>query len=102
METDDDAEYSALRAQYRASLANKQAALATAWKILRENRGDPAARRELAMQVHRLRGSAPAYGYPRLGELAGVAEKRLGEYGPLDAALSDAVEALLGELGNGR
>lgn len=40
---------------------------------------DAATFRELSMQVHRLSGSAGAYGYDRLGERACVADRLIGD-----------------------
>ncbi len=63
-----------LRARYGASLADKWRALDAAWRAYLAQPADQAARRELQQQVHRLSGSAPAYGYETLGLLARAAD----------------------------
>lgn len=94
-----------LRERYAASLGHKRAALAEAWQAFAAAPRDPALRRELSMQLHRLCGSAGAYGYDGVGECACAADRHVGEHGGIatfDAAqlqhcatLVDAVLAAL-------
>ena len=62
-----------LRARYADSLANKRQALARARDAFEADPADPLPHRELTMQLHRLAGSAAAYGYEHLGACARVA-----------------------------
>lgn len=68
-----------LRQRYVASFPAKRAALAEAWREFAANPADEARARELSMQVHRLCGSAAAYGYERLGECACAADRLITE-----------------------
>lgn len=70
-----------LRERYAASLGHKRAALSAAWEAFAESPRDPHRRRELSMQLHRLCGSAGAYGYDRIGECACSADRLVGEHG---------------------
>lgn len=63
-----------LRARYAGSLKRKQQALAVAWRELAAAPGEDHLRRELQLQIHRLAGSALAYGYERIGESARAAD----------------------------
>lgn len=79
-----------LRARYAASLAHKHETLAQAWHHFRAQPQEDAARRELQQQIHRLCGSAPAYGYERLGESARVADKLMRDWEMTAPSLRDA------------
>lgn len=70
-----------LRERYAASLGPKRAALAQAWQAFAADPRDAAARRELSMQLHRLCGSAGAYGYADIGASACAADRLVGEHG---------------------
>jgi CheY-like chemotaxis protein len=89
-----------LRTRYAGSLAAKRDALANAWRDFLGASADPVCRRELTAQVHRLCGSAAAYGYVELGERACVADRLLGGPAPtpvpavLDAPLQAVIDAL--------
>jgi CheY-like chemotaxis protein len=89
-----------LRVRYAGSLAAKRDALANAWRDFLDASADPVRRRELTAQVHRLCGSAAAYGYVELGERACVADRLLGGPPPtpvpavLDAPLQAVIDAL--------
>lgn len=61
-----------LRERYSASLPSKREALVQAWKAVQADPADAAHFNQLQTLVHRLAGSAAAYGYEELGELAGV------------------------------
>ena len=65
--------FSLLRDRYHASLPDKRSALQAAWIAVRDASTDARARRELRTLLHRLAGSAPAYGQPDLGALAAKA-----------------------------
>lgn len=99
-----------LRARYAASLKRKQQALAAAWRDLAAAPDDDALRRELQLQIHRLAGSALAYGYERIGESARAADVVLHGWEALAPPLRDTpaglverlaapVQALLDDLG---
>jgi len=70
-----------LRERYANSLGRKRAALALAWQAFAADPRDTALRRELSMQLHRLCGSAGAYGYADIGECACAADRLIGEHG---------------------
>lgn len=70
-----------LRERYANSLGHKRAALAQAWQAFAADPCDIASRRELSMQLHRLCGSAGAYGYADIGERACAADRLVGEHG---------------------
>jgi CheY-like chemotaxis protein len=94
-----------LRERYANSLGQKRAALALAWQAFAADPRDAALRRELSMQLHRLCGSAGAYGYDDIGGCACSADRLVGEHGGIvefDAAqlrrCGDEVEAVLAAL----
>lgn len=70
-----------LHERYTASLVHKRAALADAWQAFAANPRDRALRLELSMQLHRLSGSAGAYGYEAIGTAASEADGVVGEHG---------------------
>jgi len=75
------------------SLASKRAALADAWRafvVAPDERNG----RELHVLVHRLAGSAPAYGYGPLGELASGVDQTLADWEKTLPAMRDAASAL--------
>lgn len=77
--TDLSPRFEELRVRYAQSLPSKHASLSQAWRAF-EAMPDAANGRELQMMVHRLAGSAPAYGYPVLGELASVIDGEFTEW----------------------
>ncbi|MFC5489171.1 response regulator [Dokdonella soli] len=98
-----------LRENYAGSLAHKRRSLARAWSAFAVNPHEGAVRRDLFTQIHRLCGSAPAYGYERLGDQARVADELMREWealpppqraAPADLAarLAAPVRAVLDEL----
>ncbi|MCK9540079.1 hypothetical protein [Dokdonella sp.] len=95
---EDASAYHALRARYAASLVSKHRQLARAWAMLQGGGGRPEAREQLIAQLHRLCGSASAYGYPAIGRSACEAERCLVALGTADRALERAVNALLAEI----
>lgn len=94
--------FEALRERYAASFATKRRMLAQAWDAFAADNHDAAARRDLSTHLHRLCGSAPAYGYERLGHQARAADRILhessAEGGDRAAELAQAVAAVLDEL----
>lgn len=105
--TDTDDRLERLHQRYASSLRAKSAALADAWRVFAASPDDAACARELSMQVHRLCGSAAAYGYRRLGECACAADRLIaGELAALTCAHGEAlvrrfatsVQDVLGEL----
>jgi len=104
--TDIDERLERLRQRYVASFPAKRAALAEAWREFAANPADEARARELSMQVHRLCGSAAAYGYERLGECACAADRLIADesatapvpHGDAVRRFETSVQAVLGEL----
>lgn len=78
MDTDFDQRLALLRSRYVESLPSKQSHLLEAWMAFRQAPGDEAARMHLRTLLHRLAGSAPAYGYAAIGEVAASASHCLG------------------------
>ena len=85
-----------LRARYLASLPSKREHLVKAWSALRAAPADAGARSELRTLLHRLAGSAPAYGQAELGERAADASRRIGD---ADADAVDLVNDLVEPVG---
>ncbi len=73
--TESNQRFDDLHARYAASLARKFEVLDAAWRAFEASPHDDAHRRELETHVHRLAGSALAYGYERLGERARTADQ---------------------------
>ena len=105
--TDTDHRLELLQQRYAHSLRAKSAALAEAWRMFTADPASAACMRELSMQVHRLCGSAAAYGYRRLGESACAADRLIAdELAAPEPATGDAlvrrfaasVQDVLGEL----
>jgi len=67
----DDPAMQALRQRYAAALADKRSALLAHWRAWRVAQCDDAPLHELAVQAHRLAGSAGCYGYATVGARAG-------------------------------
>ncbi|HEY0180108.1 MAG TPA: response regulator [Dokdonella sp.] len=78
--SDSNPRFELLRARYAASLTRKREALAAAWDAFVADPHDAELRRELQTQIHRLSGSALAYGYERLGESARAADAMLRDW----------------------
>lgn len=98
--TDPDERFQRLRMQYAQSLPAKRAALAEAWRAYLAAPDDAALQRELSMQLHRLAGSAGAYGYEAVGVRARAADRLAGDaQARADARALDAgVQAVLDAL----
>jgi len=78
-----------LHARYAQSLASKHAMLTKAWRAFADAAG-AANGDELQQRVHRLAGSAPAYGYARLGSLARDIDRELAEWEGAPSDLRDS------------
>lgn len=66
-----------LRERYQSSFPNKRDGLETAWRAFRSHAGRSGTLDSLLQLVHRLAGSAPAYGYAEIGEIAAIANRLL-------------------------
>ncbi len=98
--TEVDTRLAELHARYRASLPNKRASVELAWRSLCAGSADRHNRLDLMRVLHRLAGSAPSYGYERIGALASKAEERLGHAAASadSAAAADAVQTMVEDL----
>lgn len=68
--------FDALVQMYREALPEKRAALEREWKAILGGGPDEPAAQALKHQLHQLAGSAGAYGYEAMGEMARALEKR--------------------------
>ncbi|WP_300616044.1 response regulator [Dokdonella sp.] len=96
--TDSSRRFDDLRARYAASLQRKRDALASAWNAFAAAPGDDGLRRDVQTHTHRLAGSAPAYGYERLGEAARTTDVALHEWERLAVALRGEAHELRARL----
>jgi HPt (histidine-containing phosphotransfer) domain-containing protein len=98
--TEVDPRLAELSARYRASLTNKRASVELAWRSFCTDAADRHNRLDLMRVLHRLAGSAPSYGYERIGALASKAEARLGHAAASadSAAAADAVQTMVEDL----
>jgi CheY-like chemotaxis protein len=87
-----------LRARYAASLDDKQRSLAQAWSTFAAAPSDSAVRTELQQQLHRLCGSAHAYGYVLLGDHACVADGLMRRWESCPPGLRESPDELLARL----
>lgn len=69
-----------LRLRYLHSLPQKAADVRAQWQRLQRQPDERALIVELHQQVHRLSGSAPAYGFDAIGALARPIDQRLAEW----------------------
>lgn len=69
-----------LRLRYWRSLPLKAQDIAAQWERVRQAPGDRAGMAALHQHVHRLTGSAPAYGFEAVGALARPIDQRLSEW----------------------
>ena len=105
--TDSSRRFERLRARYAQSLASKRAALGEAWRACVAT-PEPSSLDKLQLLVHRLSGSAPAYGYKTLGRHASAIDRELMDWSAasmdresaadLTQRLSAAMQALIDEL----
>lgn len=87
-----------LRLRYFNSLAQKAQDLALQWQRLSANVDERALLAELHQQVHRLAGSAPAYGFDEIGALARPVDMRLAEWLRSDDPARDTAAELTAQL----
>lgn len=87
-----------LQVRYAASLALKHADLSHAWDALRAKPDDVALGEELNSRLHRLSGSAGAYGYLRLGDVAQRLDERLRDWREIAPALRSSAHELVESL----
>lgn len=78
--TDHPPAFDLLHQRYVDSFARKREEIEQAWKRMLLMPGEEAARADLQRLVHRLSGSAPAYGFDALGALARTVDERLAEW----------------------
>lgn len=87
-----------LRLRYLNSLAQKAQDLNLQWQRLSANAHERSLLVELHQQVHRLAGSAPAYGFDEIGALARPVDVRLAEWLRSDDPAREPAEALTAQL----
>ncbi|MEO7431265.1 MAG: response regulator [Dokdonella sp.] len=87
-----------LRRRYADSLTGKQKTLAKTWATCCAKPADAAVRADLQQQLHRLCGSAHAYGYAQLGDDACRADSLLRSWETATTTLRDAPAALIERL----
>ena len=85
--------FDALRQRYAQSLPFKAAEIATLWRSLEESPDSPTVD-ALQQAVHRLSGSAPAYGYEAIGAAAQWLDLQLSEWLSSPADERQPVDAL--------
>lgn len=107
---DVDLSLALLRERYQSSFPSKREGLEVAWLAFRSHAGRSGTLDALLQLVHRLAGSAPAYGYTEIGEISAVANRLLSaarsrepasssdENRQLLEALSEPIENLLSAL----
>lgn len=91
--SDSSQRFELLRASYAQSLASKYSALESTWHEFAAS-PDAALLRELHVLVHRLVGSAPAYGYARIGDLARAADTQIAEWDELQNSSRESIDVL--------
>lgn len=89
----------ALVARFRTALPDKLRELALAWERWLSAADSAAAKEALQLLVHRLAGSAPAYGFSDLGRHALRVDERLGEWDAETPTLRIPLQDLCHELG---
>lgn len=87
-----------LQRMYRESLPEKRVALQTAWKALQSDADAGTPAQALKYQLHQLAGSAGAYGYEAMGEMARGLEKRIVQWLVPPAPERSAARGLAAEL----
>jgi len=94
---DSSQRFALLRTRYTQSLASKHVALEEAWRAF-DTAANEATARELQVLVHRLAGSAPAYGYGPLGMLASAIDGEFTEWENATDASRDSARAVADRL----
>ncbi len=84
-----------LRARYARSLGEKQESLSRAWAAFAGAPSDATVRSILQQQLHRLCGSAQAYGHARLGSMACAADSTMRQWQALTVSLRETPATLL-------
>lgn len=84
-----------LRLRYLHSLAQKGRDLESQWQRLQAQSQDRSLLVELHQLVHRLSGSAPAYGFDDIGALARPVDLRIAEWLRSDSAGREHTEQLV-------
>lgn len=69
-----------LKERYAHSLSQKATELEDVWQQFAQNPYDTQARRAMHQCVHRLSGSAPAFGFERLGDAAQAVDSLLSDW----------------------
>ncbi|QBB71875.1 hypothetical protein ELE36_16760 [Pseudolysobacter antarcticus] len=87
-----------LQMRYAASLAQKHAELSLVWAALQAHPDDIAPREELNIRLHHLSGSAGAYGYWRLGDVARRLDERMRDWLETAPALRGSTHELVESL----
>jgi len=85
----------ALRLRFQASFADKRSDLLTALAAWRDAPGAPECAASLYLLTHKLAGSAGAYGFDALSDLARIADRHLQEHVRDGATLSDPAIAAI-------
>jgi HPt (histidine-containing phosphotransfer) domain-containing protein len=86
-------QFAELRMRYVQSLADKHAALASAWRAF-ASAPDERAAIELQALAHRLAGSAPAYGYEAIGAAAHIVDAQLNAWSKRPASDREDADTL--------
>ena len=90
-----------LKARYARSLPQKATELAAAWQQFAADPHDAEARRTLHLCVHRLSGSAPAFGFEDVGDVAQVVDGQFSDWLVLPEFERPAPAALKQAIGDG-
>lgn len=93
-----DAPYEALRQRYRMSLGDKQSELALSWERWLGTPDSPKAKSDFHERVHKLAGSAQAYGYVDLGREAVRVDELLSRWDSEVTSLRAPLKELLGDI----
>jgi len=94
---DSSRRFERLRARYAQSLASKRAALREAWHACVAT-PELSTLHKLQVLVHRLSGSAPAYGYAALGRHASAIDRELMDWSAADSTERDRAADLVQRL----
>lgn len=87
-----------LQTRYAASLVQKHAEVSRAWAALQTRPDDVALGEELNSRLHRLSGSAGAYGYLHLGNVAQRLDERMRDWSEIAPALRGSAQELVESL----
>ena len=87
-----------LQVRYAASLVHKHTELSRVWAALQAQPHDVALGDELNNRLHHLSGSAGAYGYSRLGDVARRLDERMRDWRETAPALRTPTQQLVESL----